>query len=145
MKAIIEIPAGSHYKYEFKNERLVLDRVINQPIPFNYGYFEHTLCGDGDPLDVFILSKMPLVPGAEVNISLIGGLLCVDNSEIDDKLIGILEGEETWFAHYYEKHFNQIKEYLLTYKTGFEIVDEMNLEESYYVHQKAKNDFTRDL
>lgn len=50
---VIEIPRGSHNKYEVDHEtgRVFLDRVLFTPFvyPVDYGFFEHTLADDGDP------------------------------------------------------------------------------------------------
>jgi len=54
--AIIEIPKGSKNKYEVDHEtgRVFLDRVLFTGFvyPTDYGFFEHTLGLDGDPVDV---------------------------------------------------------------------------------------------
>ncbi|MEZ7858483.1 MAG: inorganic diphosphatase, partial [Aquiluna sp.] len=51
---VIEIPRGSRNKYEVDHEtgRVYLDRVLFTPFvyPTDYGFFENTLGGDGDPL-----------------------------------------------------------------------------------------------
>ena len=55
-EAIIEIPMGTKNKYEIdkKNDRIKLDRVLYSPMtyPAEYGYLEHTLAEDNDPLDI---------------------------------------------------------------------------------------------
>ena len=57
---IIEISKGSNLKYEISKETnlLRLDRVLHTSMfyPGNYGYFPQTLAGDGDPLDVLVLT-----------------------------------------------------------------------------------------
>ena len=51
--AIIEIPRGSRNKYEVDHVsgRVFLDRVLFTPFvyPVDYGFFDNTLGGDGDP------------------------------------------------------------------------------------------------
>lgn len=138
MEAIVEIPAGSLYKYEMKKGELFIDRVLNQECPYNYGFFEFTMCGDGDPLDVFILSTRPIPSRTKVKVSIVSGLCCMDNGLADDKLIGILEGEEHFFTEYYYKHVDRIKNYLTTYKTGFEILRDYNVGEAYTCYNESK-------
>ena len=61
---VIEIPRGSRNKYEVDHEtgRVFLDRVLFTPFvyPTDYGFFENTLGGDGDPLDALVLLEFPL-------------------------------------------------------------------------------------
>lgn len=118
IKAIVEIPKGSIYKYEIKDNELILDRVINQPIPYNYGYIPNTMCGDGDPLDIFILSKDYIPPTTKVSVLLLGVFQCLDNGDIDDKLIGVLIGETSEDLLTVR---DRIRNYLETYKEGFEV------------------------
>ena len=63
---IIEIPAHSDpVKYEVDKESgaLFVDRFMNAAMhyPCNYGYIPHTLCEDGDPLDVLVLCQGTVV------------------------------------------------------------------------------------
>lgn len=138
MEAIVEISAGSSYKYEMKDNQLVLDRVLNQHVPFNYGFFPDTLCGDGDPLDVFIISKYPIPSGTKVKVSIIGGFKCVDNHQQDDKLIGVLEGEEYYFTNRQEACISEIRHYLQSYKEGFHIDENMDLKKSFHTYECTK-------
>ena len=66
IEAVIEIPRGSRNKYEVDHEtgRVHLDRVLYTPFvyPTDYGYFEKTLGGDGDPLDALLLLEFPVYP-----------------------------------------------------------------------------------
>ena len=61
---VIEIPRGSRNKYEVDHEtgRVHLDRVLFTPFvyPIDYGYFDNTLGGDGDPLDALVLLEFPV-------------------------------------------------------------------------------------
>src|SRR5437868_11382710 len=95
VEAIVEIPKGSFYKYEIDKDdgNLVLDRPMNQSIPYNYGFIPETLCGDGDPLDVFIVSYHPIPPLTKVEVVIVGVLKCIDNGEEDDKIIAMIAGE----------------------------------------------------
>ena len=62
---VIEIPRGSRNKYEVDHEtgRVHLDRVLFTPFvyPIDYGYFDNTLGGDGDPLDALV-ARVPGLP-----------------------------------------------------------------------------------
>lgn len=123
-EAIIEIPKGSNYKYEIQDNILGLDRVLNQFVPFNYGFIPRTLFDDGDGLDVFVLSHSPIYPTTSTFFVPIGIFNCLDNGEADDKVVGILCGEESSFPEkYIEECKTQIKNYLETYKPGFHVLD----------------------
>jgi len=120
VEAIVEIPKGSYYKYEIdkKTGELVLDRVVNYPVPFNYGYVVDTLSEDGDPLDVFILSSDPIPPKTRVKVKLHSVFLCKDNGDLDHKLIGTIEGDIHAVTTLDEV---SIKYYLENYKRGFTV------------------------
>lgn len=102
LNVIIEIPAGTNHKVEFKpetgfnNDTLVggMTRIINfLPYPGNYGFVPSTMMdkergGDGDPLDVLVLSES--VPtGTLLAVKPIGALLLRDRGEIDTKIIAV--------------------------------------------------------
>jgi inorganic pyrophosphatase len=122
IKAFIEIPMHSRYKYELDKESntLILDRPLNQIIPANYGFIPNTLAPDNDPLDIFVITKYPLVPGSICKVNVIGIMKCTDNGTQDDKIIATLEGENM-IAHW-SKELDHIVNYLKTYKEGFEYV-----------------------
>lgn len=85
----IEIPKNSSVKYEFKNNRLNVDRVLHPPIvyPYNYGYIPKTLSGDGDPLDAMVITENKLQPGSYIKCRPIGMLATEDESGMDEKII----------------------------------------------------------
>ncbi|MNL44309.1 Inorganic pyrophosphatase [compost metagenome] len=57
--------------------------------PGNYGFVPHTLCGDGDPLDVIVMNSRPLVPGAVVRSRPVGVLFMEDDGGQDEKIIAV--------------------------------------------------------
>lgn len=133
IKAVVEIPKDTHYKYELNsNGILVLDRVLNQSIPFNYGYIPDTLSEDGDALDIFVLSKSGIPPKTEVEIKVLGVYKCIDKKQQDDKIIACLVGENVKDVH------KEIKSYLETYKKGFKVLKYQGKEEAQKVIAKAQ-------
>jgi inorganic pyrophosphatase len=65
---IIEITAHSDpVKYEVDKDSgaIFVDRFMSTSMhyPCNYGYIPHTIAGDGDPVDVLVISPFPLPPG----------------------------------------------------------------------------------
>jgi len=119
--AIVEMPAGTSYKYEVDKAdgRLFLDRPLNQKIPYSYGYIEGTTSKDGDPTDIFVVSGYPILPLSKVEVVLHGILYCDDNGVEDNKLIGLLAGEEFYG---WDGYLTNIVEYLNTYKEGFRVL-----------------------
>ncbi len=95
VNAIIEIPVGTRNKYEVDKakERVKLDRVLYSAMtyPAEYGYIENTLAGDGDPLDILVISSEPTFPGCIVPARVIGGLEMVDNGKQDYKVIAVVD------------------------------------------------------
>ena len=80
INVIIEIPQGGEpVKYEFDKESgaLVVDRFLHTAMfyPGNYGFIPHTLAEDGDPCDVLVVGRTPVVPGAIIRSRPVGALL----------------------------------------------------------------------
>ena len=94
INVIIEVPVGGEpIKYEIEKESgaLFVDRFLYTPMryPGNYGFVPHTLCGDGDPLDVLVANTRALVPGAVINCRAVGVLVMEDEGGMDEKLIAV--------------------------------------------------------
>lgn len=130
MKVVIEIPKGSHLKTEIDQHtgKLFVDRELAIPVPFSYGYLEGTLAEDGDPMDVFVLTRSPILPGTEVEVEIIGAFECVDNGEPDHKLLAMLPDGKASFA-FETDSFDAIKNFLKTYKPGFQVIKSRSYED----------------
>lgn len=91
--AIIEIPKGSSNKYEYDHElgRFRLDRCLYSPMfyPADYGFIDETLSGDGDPIDILVLTTYPTFPGCVIRARVVGMFLMTDDKERDEKLIAV--------------------------------------------------------
>lgn len=98
--AVVEITKGSKMKYELDKETglLVLDRILytSTHYPANYGLIPRTLAGDGDPMDVLILSSEPLLPLSLVRCYPIGVIVMNDNGSTDEKIIAIPFSDPTY-------------------------------------------------
>ena len=98
--AVVEITKGSKMKYELDKETglLVLDRILytSTHYPANYGLIPRTLAGDGDPMDVLILSSEPLLPLSLVRCYPIGVIVMNDNGSTDEKIITIPFSDPTY-------------------------------------------------
>lgn len=91
---VIEIPANSDpIKYEVDKESgaLFVDRFMATAMfyPANYGYVNHTLSLDGDPVDVLVPTPYPLQPGSVIRCRPVGVLKMEDESGVDAKVIAV--------------------------------------------------------
>lgn len=97
---VIEIPKGSHNKYEVDHEtgRVYLDRVLFTSFvyPTDYGYFENTLGLDGDPVDALVLLEYPVFPGVGVKVRPVGVLNMSDEAGSDAKVIAVPYKDPRW-------------------------------------------------
>lgn len=134
IEAIVEIPHGSAYKYEVdkKTGRLTVDRPLPSPLPYNYGYVPNTLSRDGDPLDICIIGCNPIQPLASANVVILGALVCNDNGDSDDKLLGMIV-KENLSTMLIEHHIGQVQSYLSCYKSGFVVEKRVTSEEAYEI------------
>ncbi|MBC2861263.1 inorganic diphosphatase [Stappia sp. 28M-7] len=94
INVIIEVSVGGEpIKYEMDKEAgaMYVDRFLYTPMryPGNYGFVPHTLCGDGDPVDVIVANQRPIVPGAIMNCRPIGVLFMEDEAGQDEKIIAV--------------------------------------------------------
>ncbi|MDQ7744334.1 inorganic diphosphatase [Hydrogenophaga pseudoflava] len=91
---IIEIPMnGDPIKYEVDKESgaIFVDRFMNTAMhyPTNYGYVPKTIAGDGDPVDVLVVTPVPLMPGVVVPCRAIGILKMTDEAGEDGKVLAV--------------------------------------------------------
>jgi len=94
INVIIEIPAHSDpVKYEVDKETgaMFVDRFMNTAMhyPCNYGYIPHTLSEDGDPVDVLVVTPIPLISGSVIVCRVVGVLKMIDESGPDAKLLAV--------------------------------------------------------
>ena len=57
--------------------------------PTNYGYVPQTIAGDGDPVDVLVMTPFPLPPGVVVPCRALGILLMEDEGGVDGKVLAV--------------------------------------------------------
>ncbi len=91
---VIEIPANADpIKYEVDKDTgaVFVDRFMSTPMfyPCNYGYVNHTLSLDGDPVDVLVPTPHPLVPGSVIRCRPVGVLKMTDESGEDAKVVAV--------------------------------------------------------
>jgi inorganic pyrophosphatase len=91
---IIEIPMNADpIKYEVDEESgaLFVDRFMatSMHYPCNYGYIPKTLADDGDPVDVLVITPVPLIAGVVVTCRALGVLKMQDEAGGDNKLLAV--------------------------------------------------------
>lgn len=94
VNVVIEVPLRSDpIKYEFDKETgaIVVDRFLYTTMfyPCNYGFIPHTLAADGDPIDVMVVGRMPVQPGAVLAARPIGVLELEDEAGGDEKILAV--------------------------------------------------------
>ena len=171
----VEIVPRDTVKYEVDKETgyLKIDRPqqYSNVVPANYGFIPQTYCsrriadlargkagiqitgGDGDPLDILVLSEHH-IPRGDIILKArpIGGFCLVDNDEANDKIIAVLKGDKV-FEQYTEISqlpkgiLERFEHYFLTYKSlpdapnVCEIPYSYGREESYKVLGAAVADY----
>lgn len=139
VNAYIEITPFDLVKYEIDKTTGYLrvdrpQRTSSQP-PSLYGFVPRTYCGervralspsadrgDGDPLDICVLSERP-INRSEVVLTarVVGGLQMVDGGEADDKIIAVLDNDNIWgqareLEDLPSVLVERLRHYFLTYK-----------------------------
>lgn len=172
----IEIVPTDTVKYEIDKESgyLKIDRPqkYSNVVPALYGFIPQTFCdekiaeyaalksgkdvpkGDGDPLDICVLSERTITHGDILLQAIpIGGLRMIDKGEADDKIIAVLKGDELYqnwkdITDCPEAIINRLKHYFLTYKnipgTGkptCEITHVYDRLEAYEVINRSREDY----
>ncbi|WKD61971.1 Inorganic pyrophosphatase [Corynebacterium ciconiae DSM 44920] len=95
VEVTIEIPKGSRNKYEVDHEsgKVYLDRYLFTPMayPLDYGFIDHTLGEDGDPMDALVILPEPVFPGVIVEARPVGVFKMTDEAGGDDKLLCVID------------------------------------------------------
>ena len=94
INVIIEIPAhGGPIKYEIDKDSgaLLVDRFMGTAMyyPANYGFVPHTLSDDGDPVDVLVVTPVPLAAGSVIAARPVGVLQMTDEAGADAKVVAV--------------------------------------------------------
>lgn len=108
VNAIIEISQGSRAKYEIDKASglLKLDRVIYSTFhyPVNYGFIPRTYGDDKDPLDILVLTSLPIQPLTLMEAKVIGVMQMIDGGDGDDKIISVAATDPS------VNHYNNMEE-----------------------------------
>ena len=176
--AYIEIVPTDSVKYELDKEAgiLRLDRPqrFSSQCPSLYGFIPQTYCdalvakrcaertghkdieGDGDPLDICVLSERVIPAGGLlVNAVPVGGFRMIDGNEADDKIIAVLESDLVYggvqhVAQLPTTLVERLKHYFLTYKQlpgqtkrSVEIAEMYDSTEAQEVIRRSMKDYQR--
>lgn len=173
----IEIVPTDRVKYEIDKATgyLKVDRpqLYSNICPAPYGFIPQTYCGprvgaysasrtnrpslkgDGDPLDVCVLTQTPITHSdILLHARPIGGLRMLDGNEADDKIIAVLEGDGLYggwweLADVPEAVANRLTHYFETYKLApgattkpVEITHLFGRDEAHAVIRCAQDDYS---
>jgi inorganic pyrophosphatase len=139
VQAYIELTPFDLVKYEVDKTTGYVrvdrpQRGSSQP-PTLYGFVPQTCCGervgrlspkalkgDGDPIDICVISERP-ISRAEIIVDarVVGGLQVVDHDEADDKIIAVLASDNIWanatdVSDLPNAYLDRLQHYFLTYK-----------------------------
>ncbi|NRA66500.1 MAG: inorganic pyrophosphatase [Pseudobacteriovorax sp.] len=179
VNAYIEIVPTDRVKYEIDKDTgyLMVDRPqkFSNIIPSLYGFIPQTysgeklaeytrkkigrpeLVGDGDPLDLCVLTEKPITHGDMILKAVpIGGFRMIDGGEVDDKIIAVLKDDpiySNWadVSSCPESIIDSLRHYFLTYKeipgaTGkkakIEITDVYDAKEALEIISLSEQDYT---
>ena len=175
LTAFIEIVPTDTVKYEIDKETgyLKIDRPqkFSNVVPTLYGFIPQTYCdlkvaefaalksgkkvtkGDGDPLDIYVLSEKTITHGDIILQAIpIGGFRLIDKGEADDKIIAVMKADEVFsdwkeITDCTEAVIDRLKHYFLTYKNlpgqepTCEITHIYGREEAYEVINRSREDY----
>jgi inorganic pyrophosphatase len=172
----VEIVPTDTVKYEMDKVTGILrmDRPqqYSNICPTLYGFIPRTLCaeqvgafcaqrtgrtgiiGDGDPMDVCVLTERPFSHGDILVSSIpIGGLRMIDRDEADDKIVAVLDGDAVYGGYRGIEDcppalIDRLRHYFLTYKQGPDravhtvaITDVYGRDEAHEVIRRSHQDY----
>jgi inorganic pyrophosphatase len=176
VNAYIEIVPTDAVKYELDKTsgHLRIDRPqrFSSMCPTLYGFIPQTFCGsevaelsaqrsgrqgiegDGDPMDICVLSEKTFAHGSFfLNARPIGGLRMIDGQQADDKIVAVLEsdlayGQIETISDVPQGLVDRLKHYFLSYKQfpgdaprKVEIVDVYDRNEALDVIRRSLSDY----
>ncbi|RIJ49842.1 inorganic pyrophosphatase [Maribellus luteus] len=173
--AFIEVVSTDTVKYEIDKDSgyLRVDRPqkFSNVVPALYGFIPQTYCGekvgeycnkktgrkdikgDGDPIDICVLTEKDLAHGdLLVTARPIGGFRMIDGNQADDKIIAVLMND-TVYGHFHDVSelpeivVKRLEHYFLTYKdmpgvdSNTEITTTYGVEEALEVIKLSVEDY----
>lgn len=175
VNAFIEIIPSDAIKYEIDKAsgHIMVDRPqkLSNHMPCLYGFVPQTYCGDqvaafsrektgraditgdGDPLDICVLSERGFNHGNILcEAKVIGGFRMLDGGEADDKIIAVLKGDQAYgdindISEMPKMVIDRVRHFFLTYKDldggakNVEITHVYGRDEAYEVIKHSSTDY----
>ena len=175
LQCFIEVVPSDTLKYEIDKVSgyLKVDRPqkYSNTCPALYGFVPQTYCGetvaafssektqvtllgDGDPLDICVLTDRPIEHGdILVDCIPIGGFRMVDDDEADDKIIAVLKDDATYgswtdISSVPQPMLDRLSHYFLTYKQApgaissvCKITHTYGVKEAHEIVRRSMNDY----
>ena len=178
--SFIEMVPADLVKYEI--DKASGYRKVDRPqkfsniIPALYGFVPQTYCGelvaaranertgrtsivgDGDPLDICVLTERNITSGDIIVEAIpIGGFRMIDKNEADDKIIAVMAKDEIYsqwkdILDCPEPLINRLRHYFLTYKNIpgeskaiVEITETYGREEAHEVIKRSMKDYDKSF
>jgi len=145
---IIETPKGKGLKYDFEPAEgyLKLKKIMPAGLvfPFDFGYIPGTTGGDGDPLDVLVISEIETFPGCGVDCRIIGAMIANQterngHSMRNDRFIAIPEVSQQYagiqtLGQLSEQIKSQLEQFFINYNEQagkrFKIIERVEANEA---------------
>ena len=134
-----------------------------------YGFVPRTYCGsqvgalcpgsdlgDGDPLDICVVSERPIAKSEIVlNAKVVGGVQMIDAGEADDKIVAVLDNDGVWeevedISELPPAVVERLRHYFATYKlvpgqpSRFSIERVYDCQHAFKVVEAAMADYQRE-
>ncbi len=175
VNAYIEIIPADAIKYEIDKAtgHIMVDRPqkLSNHMPCLYGFVPKTYCdeqvaalsrektgrndieGDGDPLDICVLSERSFNHGNILcEAKVLGGFRMLDGGEADDKIVAVLKGDQAYgdindISELPKMVVDRVRHFFLTYKDldggakNVEITHVYGKDEAYEVINRSRADY----
>ncbi len=151
---VVETPKGSNHKlnYEPKDKLFKIAKVLpaGMVFPFDFGFVPGTKGGDGDPLDVMVISELIAYPGVAMDCRIIGALKAEQTErdgtvERNDRFLAVpkcsqLFAEVTDIVHLADVVVKQIEEFFKNYNREagkeFKVLERLGAEQAWELFDK---------
>ncbi|MBB5436529.1 inorganic pyrophosphatase [Pedobacter sp. AK017] len=159
---IIETPKGSGQKYDYDPQtgKMKLKKVmpLGLVFPFDFGFIPATVGGDGDPLDVLVVSEVSAFSGCVMDCRIIGAFKVVQqerNGERmrNDRLIAIPEvsqryAEVTALKDLSKTIVDQAIAFFTSYNEQagkkFSVLEKLSAAKAFQLIEKSRKDLPMD-
>jgi len=146
LDVVVETPGGSRQKFDWESEtrsfRLNKIMPLGLGFPYDFGFIPGTCGGDGDPIDVMIISEFPTFTGCRIHVRLIGGVRILqqerDGSKVrNDRFFAVPEVSQLYanveeLQQLPEGCLQQIQQFFISYNEQagkeLQILDQMDAE-----------------